>query len=89
MEAMLKSLLVAAGVALLSAAALAGTDIPTRYQGEFPGAPSVRNITGTFTGKKLTVKFSRIARKRALRREAKAASPGPTWICPLDGLLAL
>jgi hypothetical protein len=79
---------VAAGLALLSTAAFAASDIPARYSGQFPGVAAKRNITGTFTGKRLTLKFARVAGKRALRRKAKAASPGGTWICPLDKLFA-
>ena len=76
------------GVALFSAAALAQANIPTRYEGRFPADGVKRNITGTFTGNRLTVKSARAARERALRRKANEASPGQARICPLDRLFA-
>jgi hypothetical protein len=83
----LKSLLAVAGVALFSATAFAaGDDIPTRYQGKFPGVAAVRDIAGTYKGRRLTLKLARDAGRRALPRRAKAASP--TRMCPLDRLLA-
>jgi len=49
---------VAAGAGLFGAMALAAGDIPTRYSGSFPSAGSVSNITGTFTGKSLNLKYT-------------------------------
>jgi hypothetical protein len=80
-------LLAAAGVALFSAAAFAAGEIPARYSGNFPSQAAMRNITGTYTGKSLTLK-SRAARKHASPRKADAASPGREWICPLDRVFA-
>lgn len=80
--------LTAAGLALFSTAAFAASDIPTRFQGQFPADGVRRNITGTFTGKRLTLNFKRAAGKRALRRKTNEASPGQARLCPLDRLFA-
>jgi hypothetical protein len=49
-------LMMAAG--LIPAAVLAATDIPTRYSGSFPSSGLARNVSGTFTGKSLTLKWT-------------------------------
>jgi hypothetical protein len=49
-------LMIAAG--LIPAAAVAATDIPTRYSGSFPATGLSRNVTGTFTGKSLTLRYT-------------------------------
>jgi hypothetical protein len=54
---MRRPLLLTAGLAVLSVAALAQAHIPTRYAGSFPSDGIRKNITGTFTGKRLTLKF--------------------------------
>ena len=56
------------GVTLFAGAALAVSDIPTRYSGSFPSDGIRTNITGTFTGKALTVRFVRVVNGRTLRR---------------------
>lgn len=45
------------GILACSALALAATDIPTRYSGAFPSDGERTRITGTFTGKSLSLKF--------------------------------
>src|SRR5262245_30647322 len=54
---MRRSLLLAAGAAVFSAVALAQANIPTRYSGSFPSDGVRRNITGTFTGTRLSLRF--------------------------------
>ena len=50
--------LMAASAALVSATAvLAATDIPTRYSGSFPSDGVRLRISGTFTGKSLSLRF--------------------------------
>jgi hypothetical protein len=83
---MRRLLLTAAGVTLLSAAALAASDIPERYAGAFPTVGPRTSITGTFTGKSLTLQFKRATAKRALRRTGSEPSPNREWICPLESL---
>jgi len=83
-----RCLLAAAAVALFSAAAFAAGDIPARYSGQFPSEAVRRDVTGTFAGKRLVVRFTRVAGKRALPKKANAASPGQDWMCPLDRLFA-
>jgi hypothetical protein len=39
------------------------SDIPTRYSGRFPGVGDAESITGTFTGKTLTLEKSPAERK--------------------------
>jgi hypothetical protein len=85
---MLKSLIAAAGVALLPTAALAAGDIPARYKGEFSRAATGQSITGTFTGKRMAPRHGRTAGERASRGKAQADVPDRAWICPLGGLLA-
>jgi hypothetical protein len=65
---MRKSLLSVAVVATLSVAALAVGDIPTRYSGSFPSDGLRTNIVGTFTGKALNIKFTRVQKKQPFRR---------------------
>lgn len=47
---------VAALVILSTVAVLAAVDIPTRYSGAFPSTANIQRISGTFTGKSLTLK---------------------------------
>lgn len=54
---MRRPLLMTAGIVLFAAAALAAADIPTRYAGSFPSDGVRKNITGTFTGTRLTLKW--------------------------------
>ncbi len=54
---MRRSLLAVAAFAGLSVAALAVGDVPTRYSGSFPSDGIRRNITGTFTGTRLSLRF--------------------------------
>ncbi len=65
---MRKSLLSIAVVATLSVAAFAIGDIPTRYSGSFPSDGLRKNISGTFTGKSLTLNFTSVPRAGSLRR---------------------
>jgi hypothetical protein len=83
-----KSLLAVAGVVLLPASSFAAGDIPTRYQGKFPGDAPGSTIAGTYTGKTLTLKGLRAAGKRSARHKAGKASPARERICPLHGWLA-
>jgi hypothetical protein len=56
---MRRPLILAAGAALISVAALAAAaDIPTRYSGSFPSDGIRRSITGTFTGTRLSLRFA-------------------------------
>jgi hypothetical protein len=84
---MRRLLLTAAGMALLSAAAGAAENVPTRYAGPFPSDGLRTNITGTFTGKSLTLRFKRAAGRRALRTTGNEPPPRQERTCPLDGLL--
>lgn len=54
---MRRTLLLACGAVLFSVVALAQAHIPTKYAGSFPSDGVRKNITGTFTGKRLTLKF--------------------------------
>jgi hypothetical protein len=65
---MRKFMLAICGAALLSVAALAVGDIPTRYSGSFPSDGIRTNITGTYTGKTLTLRFVRVVNNRTLNR---------------------
>jgi hypothetical protein len=66
----------AVGSVLFATAALAVGDIPTRYSGAFPSFGSNMSITGTFTGKALTLKYTHSAGGRQLRTSARyACSP--------------
>lgn len=65
---MRKSMLAIAGTALLSVAAFAVGDIPTRYSGSFPSDGIRTNITGTYTGKTLSLRFARVVNNRTLSR---------------------
>jgi len=56
-EMMRRPLLLVAGVALFTVVALAQAHIPTRYAGSFPSDGVRKSITGTFTGKSLTLRF--------------------------------
>ena len=64
---MRKPMLTVAVVATLAVAALAA-DIPTRYSGSFPSDGKRTNITGTFTGKALTLRYTRVVDNRLVRR---------------------
>src|SRR5262245_5597817 len=55
---MKRPLLLTFGIALLSVAALAAGDIPTRYAGSFPSSGSFTGISGTFTGKALALRYT-------------------------------
>jgi hypothetical protein len=55
---MRRPLLSATAVVVLSVVALAAGDIPTRYAGSFPSAGNITNITGTFTGTSLSLKYT-------------------------------
>jgi hypothetical protein len=46
------------GVGVAGAVALAAGDIPTRYSGSFPAVGSFTSITGTFTGKRLALRYT-------------------------------
>jgi hypothetical protein len=48
----------AAGAAALSVAALAAAHIPTRYSGSFPSVGSFTGVTGTFTGRRLALRYT-------------------------------
>jgi hypothetical protein len=63
---MRKALISVAGVSCAAVAFAAAADIPTRYSGSFPSVGSLSNITGTYTGNRLTLKatFIRGARIR-------------------------
>ena len=52
------ALIVSAGLAGLSSIALAAADIPTRYSGAFPSIGRATNITGTFTGNALALRYT-------------------------------
>jgi hypothetical protein len=85
---MRSTLLTAAGFTLLSAGALADANIPTRYEGRFPTDGLRRNITGTFTGKRLVVRSTLVAGKRALRKKAAVTPRSQVWTCPFEKLVA-
>jgi hypothetical protein len=85
---MRRLLLTTAGAVLLSPAALSQAVIPERYSGAFPTDGLRKNITGTFTGKRLTLGFTRAAGKRALRRKAGVTPPSQMWTCPFQKLVA-
>jgi threonine synthase len=51
---MRKALILAIGVSC-TAVAFAASHIPTRYAGSFPPVGNLSNITGTYTGKRLTL----------------------------------
>lgn len=53
---MRKALILAAGLSCVAAAIAAVADIPNRYSGSFPSVGNISNITGTYTGSKLTLK---------------------------------
>jgi hypothetical protein len=63
-----KYLLSATVVATFTVAALAVGDIPTRYSGSFPSDGQRTNISGTFTGKALTLNFTSTPKSGSLRR---------------------
>jgi hypothetical protein len=65
---MLRAATVTAGASLIATIALAVGDIPTRYSGSFPSDGLRTDITGTFTGKTLSVKFTRVQHNRPFRR---------------------
>ena len=50
------------GLVLFVAIGFAAGDIPTRYSGSFPSSGMVSNITGTFMGNKLALKYTYIRR---------------------------
>jgi len=65
---MRKSLLSVVAVVGLSVAAVAVGHIPTRYSGSFPSDGIRKDITGTFTGKTLSLRFTRTNNKGTFRR---------------------
>ena len=65
---MLRATTVTAVGFLGAAVALAVGDIPTRYSGSFPSDGLRTNISGTFTGKSLTLKWSVVAKGTPVRR---------------------
>jgi hypothetical protein len=68
-ETLRRSLLVVVAVVALSVVALAAGDIPTRYSGSFPPDRQGRtNISGTFTGKTLNLRFTRVMPNRTIQR---------------------
>ena len=68
-ETLRRSLLVVVAVVALSVVALAAGDIPTRYSGSFPPDRQGRtNISGTFTGKTLNLRFTRVMSNRTIQR---------------------
>lgn len=76
---MRKALIVAGGIVLSSIAVLAAAHIPTRYSGSFPSDGERTRITGTFTGKTLSLKF--VARNQTGRTgnySCTATSPTQT-----------
>jgi hypothetical protein len=60
--------------------ALAAGDIPTRYSGSFPSAGNITNITGTFTGASLTLKYTFVSGTRFVPTTASysCATAAPT-----------
>jgi hypothetical protein len=58
----------AVGGLLIATFALAQGHIPTRYAGSFPSDGIRTNITGTYTGKTLSLRFTALLRKGPLRR---------------------
>ena len=46
------------GGLLVATVAFAAADIPTRYAGSFPSSGMVSNITGTFAGNRLVLKYT-------------------------------
>jgi hypothetical protein len=79
---MRRPLLFAVGAALFSAVALAQAHIPARYSGVFPSDGVRKNITGTFTGKALSLRFVVFAKGREIQRtgtySCTTASPTQT-----------
>jgi hypothetical protein len=55
---MSKAICLTVGTLIVSTIALAAGDIPTRYAGSFPSVGRVSNITGTFTGSTLALKYT-------------------------------
>ena len=55
-----RSLGVLVATGLAPAAVLAATHIPTRYSGSFPSGGLARNVSGTFTGKSLTLRYTTV-----------------------------
>jgi hypothetical protein len=53
---MLRAVALLGGSLLVAGTALAAADIPTRYSGSFPSTANMRNISGTFTGKSLSLR---------------------------------
>jgi hypothetical protein len=82
---MRRSLLLAAIAALCSAVALAQAHIPARYSGVFPSDGVRKNITGTFTGKALSLRFVVFAKGREIQRTGRysCTTTSPTQTrCP-------
>lgn len=59
-------IIIGAGFIALPFAVLAATDIPTRYSGSFPSIGRAVNVTGTFTGKSLSLNYTVLRENRAL-----------------------
>jgi len=76
---MRRTLLLVAGVALFTVVAIAQTHIPTRYAGSFPSAGNITSITGVFTGKSLTLKYTAVRGTRFIPTTANysCASSAP------------
>lgn len=55
-----------AALLVLPCVALAAGDIPTRYSGSFPSVGRAVNITGTFTGRALSLNYTVLRENRAL-----------------------
>lgn len=64
-------------------AVIAASDIPTRYSGSFPSDGVRSRITGTFTGKTLTLRFVVAGNKGGPDRSGRytCASAGSTSNC--------
>jgi hypothetical protein len=77
---MLRVTVATAGASLLATLALAVGDIPTRYSGSFPSDGLRTQISGTFTGKTLSVSFTRVQKNREFRRRfaGNCANTSPT-----------
>jgi hypothetical protein len=79
---MLRTVAWSAGCAVIPAAVLAATDIPTRYSGSSPSFGPHSKVTGTFTGGSLTLttRFSggALSGPRSGRFACRQASPTQT-----------
>lgn len=71
---MLRGMALTAGGLLVATVALAAADIPTRYAGSFPSVGMVSNITGTFAGNRLVLKYT-------YSRRSVVATTSATYRC--------